>query len=341
MIMSKANESDLTAQQFSSTGDSKKSSTRRPAWNWSPDGPIEIYPLFSWPPKPFKTLKWLVTSYLAFSSPVLILMMTLVTWFFLTPALAEMAQLRPGWVLLIYARNLGLMFAVAGGLHLYFYIWRKQGDRLKFDRREMARGNRVFKFNDQVLDNMYWTLLYGVTLWSAYEVLFFWAAANQWIPLMFWSDHPVWFVLLLVLIPVWSSFHFYWTHRFLHWKPVYRTVHSRHHTNVNVGPWSGLSMHPVEILIYFSSVLIHLVVASSPFHMLYHMQYLTFNAVTSHTGYDSLLVRERKLVPLGRFHHQLHHRYFECNYGNLYIPFDKWFGSFHDGTPQAHKKIFG
>lgn len=46
--------------------------------------------------------------------------------------------------------------------------------------------------------------------------------------------------------------------------------------------------------------------------------------------------------------HYLHHRYFECNYGSLEIPWDKWFGSFHDGTVQAnesmrerHKRIMG
>ncbi len=38
-------------------------------------------------------------------------------------------------------------------------------------------------------------------------------------------------------------------------------------------------------------------------------------------------------------HHQMHHRYFECNYGNLEVPWDKWFGSFHDGTETAHEQM--
>jgi sterol desaturase/sphingolipid hydroxylase (fatty acid hydroxylase superfamily) len=32
----------------------------------------------------------------------------------------------------------------------------------------------------------------------------------------------------------------------------------------------------------------------------------------------------------------MHHRYFECNYGNLEVPWDKMFGSFHDGTDESH-----
>ena len=44
-------------------------------------------------------------------------------------------------------------------------------------------------------------------------------------------------------------------------------------------------------------------------------------------------------MALGTFHHQMHHRYFECNYGNLEMPWDKWFGSFHDGTDEAHVRM--
>ena len=42
---------------------------------------------------------------------------------------------------------------------------------------------------------------------------------------------------------------------------------------------------------------------------------------------------------LGNFHHQLHHRYFNCNYGNEFVPCDRWFGSEHDGTPEATQKM--
>ena len=38
----------------------------------------------------------------------------------------------------------------------------------------------------------------------------------------------------------------------------------------------------------------------------------------------------------GGYFHYLHHRYFDCNYGNEGVPLDKWFGSLHDGSPAAH-----
>jgi len=153
---------------------------------------------------------------------------------------------------------------------------------------------------------------------------------------LYWSDNPIWFILLFLLTPIWISFHFYWVHRWLHWPPLYRLAHALHHRNTNVGPWSGLSMHPVEHVIFFSSILIHFILPSSPVHILFHMQHQSLTAATSHTGYEAMLIKDKKHLALGTFHHQMHHRYFDCNYGNLEMPWDKWFGSFHDGTEESH-----
>ena len=163
--------------------------------------------------------------------------------------------------------------------------------------------------------------------------------ANGYAPMLTWAAHPIWFVALFVVIPVWESFYFYWIHRMLHIPFLYRHVHALHHRNINVGPWSGLSMHPVEHVIFLGSVLIHFVVAAHPVHILFHLQYYALTAATTHTGFESLLVKDKSRLKLGTFHHQMHHRYFECNYGSLEIPWDKLFGSFHDGTAASDARI--
>jgi sterol desaturase/sphingolipid hydroxylase (fatty acid hydroxylase superfamily) len=96
-------------------------------------------------------------------------------------------------------------------------------------------------------------------------------------------------------------------------------------------------MHPVELILYLSSILVHLIVTGHPIHMLFNMYFTTLGAVTSHTGYSSLLFKDRAVVDLGDFHHQLHHRYFDGNYGNRGVPLDKWFGSFRGGATQASR----
>ena len=308
-------------------------------WNWHPNLPIPNSPVFAWPPKPVAAVKWLASYWLALSMVVIEVATACLVWFLLQPGPAWTKTLAADWIALMYLRNLALMFIVAGGLHLFFYTLRRQGDRHKFDRRGLAKNKTAFTWRDQVLDNMFWTCVSGVTVWTAVEVLYVWARSNGLVPTTSFTGNPIWFVAWFVLIPIWSSFHFYWIHRALHWPPLYRLVHSLHHRNISIGPWSGISMHPVEHLMYFSSALIHFIVASHPVHFFFHMHLQALNPAASHSGYDGLLVDNKRRIKLGDFFHQLHHRYFECNYGTAEMPWDKWFGSFHDGTPEALKRI--
>jgi Delta7-sterol 5-desaturase len=98
-------------------------------------------------------------------------------------------------------------------------------------------------------------------------------------------------------------------------------------------------LHWIEHVLYFSTTVIHLVVPSHPIHVIFHLCFAALAAGTTHTGYGDLLVKGRPAVGLGDFFHQVHHRYFDCNYGNATMPWDSWFGSFHDGTPEATARL--
>ncbi len=304
-------------------------------WNWQPSLPLENGPLFVWPPRPLKAAQWLVGLWLPFTDRTAILLIAGAAWFFCHPALAQCQTLAFDWIAQIYLRNLALTILVAGGLHLYLFRFARQGPMRKFEAKDPTGQHRRFTFGSQLLDNMVWTLASGVTVLSAYEVAMMWAMANGYLPTLAWEDNPVWFVVWFLLIPHWSSFHFYWVHRLLHWPPLYRLAHSLHHRNITVGPWSGFSFHPIEHLIFVSSVLIHLLVASHPLHLIFHLQYKSLLSVTAHAGFEKLLLTGKKGMALGDYFHQLHHRHFECNYGSPDIPLDKWFGTFHDGSETA------
>jgi len=75
--------------------------------------------------------------------------------------------------------------------------------------------------------------------------------------------------------------------------------------------------------------------ASHPIRIMFHALYLGPGAAMTHTGYENLLIKDKKRLALGTFYHQLHHRYYECNYGNEEMPWDRWFGTFHDGSQLA------
>ena len=90
----------------------------------------------------------------------------------------------------------------------------------------------------------------------------------------FWG----WFVLMLLIAPIIHMLHFYVGHRLLHVKALYKHVHSLHHRNVQVGPWSGLSMHPVEHVIYFSTIVVQWLIALHPLNALHQIHLAAFPA---------------------------------------------------------------
>lgn len=309
-------------------------------WAYQPPLPLQEVPVFVWPPRIREAIGYFFSKTYLFSFLIPFGALATFTWYFLQPAMHACATLEPGWIAQLFARNFILITLVAGALHLYFHVFKLQGSQKKFDREDMQRRNPRFLGNDQVLDNMFWTLASGVTVWTAYEVLFFWAYANNVLPhYLDIRNHPVAFVILLLLIPFWSSLHFHFVHRLLHHRALFKVAHAVHHRNVNLGPWSGLSMHPIEHLLYLSSVLIHLVIPSHPLHIIFHMQFISIGASTGHTGFESITFRGKPLIFLTAFHHQLHHRFLDCNYGNQIVGADRWFGCDHDGTPHRAAQV--
>jgi len=307
--------------------------------DWSPATPIALAPINHWPPRPALVVKWLfgfpgyLWPYNAFWLAV-----TLVTWAYLTPDLAAMKTFEVWWLALLALRNLAFVSVLFGGMHFYFYVRKGQGTRLRVTDRPLASNSRRFLFRDQVRDNMFRSLVYGVPTITAYEAVTYWAFANGYLglfevqsPVLFWA----WFGVLLVLAPVIHALHFYFGHRLLHAKWLYKPVHAVHHRNVEVGPWSGLAMHPVEHLVYFSTVVVQWLVAMHPVNALYQIHLAAFYPALGHSGFDKLMLGRKLPIDGGGYFHYLHHKYFECNYGGSLLPLDKLFGTFHDGTPEA------
>ena len=306
-------------------------------WNWHPELPLRDESMFNWRRGPLYALRVLFNSWLPITDRLIVVGVAVLTWFFLSPSLETTKTFAFDWVAFVYLRNLALMALVAGGMHLYLYTFKRQGNHLRYDVRPFHKKNALFTFNSQFRDNVFWSVASGVTIWTTYEVLGLWAYANGYMPMLSFAEHPIWFVLWFVFLPMYGVFHFYWIHRLLHWGPLYTKVHALHHRNINVGPWSGMSMHPIEHVGYLSSVLIHVVLASHPIHFIFQLQQKVLLAISSHAGYEVVTKGEGSDAGLkvGDFFHQLHHRYFECNYGEPEVPCDKWFGTFHDGTEEA------
>lgn len=306
---------------------------------WQPAGGVAMVPLFAWPPKPLATLKWLVglPGYLL-PWNVFYAGTALVAWLSLMPGMAAMRTLEAGWIAHFLILNAALVFVFTGAWHLRLYLRRAQGTAFKYDE-SWPKSGAAFLFGDQHIDNTIWTMLSAVPVMTAYMALTLWAMANGVVPYVAWADHPVYLALVMLATQWFRDVHFYAIHRLLHWPPLYRWVHHLHHKNANPGPWSGLAMHPVEHVLYFSSVLIHWVVPSHPLLVVYHLVAAAFGPARDHCGFATVVVGGKPRIPAASYMHYLHHRYFEVNYGDSMTPIDWWVGTGHDGSRGAHEAM--
>jgi sterol desaturase/sphingolipid hydroxylase (fatty acid hydroxylase superfamily) len=316
--------------------DDSKVGTEDSRGYWVPNDRVSYGPVFEWPPRPKVLFKWFF-GFPGYFLPwnVLYAVAAVGIWLYLTPPLDTFQTFSFGWAGLILLRNLVLTVAVYGAWHMWLYAWRKQGAVFKYNRKWPSEKSSVFLFNNQTYDNIFWTLVSGVPIWTAYELLLLWAYANGYAPMINPSEHPVGFVALFFLVPLVHEVGFYFAHRLLHWPPLYRVAHKLHHRNVNPGPWSGLSMHPIEHVIYFSTILLFFIIPSHPIHMINLASRLGLAPAQGHTGFDRVVVGEETAMNTSYYAHYLHHRYFEVNYSDGMVPLDKWFGSFHDGSAEA------
>ena len=298
--------------------------------DWAPSKPLEPGPLLAIPPRPLAVLKWLPNYFLPWN--VLFFGLALVFWTWLTPDLQTLKTLSIGWIAYLLIRNMGLVLLFYGAMELRLYIKRRQGNHFKYNGKWPSESpSDVFMFGSQNIDNMIRTFVSGIPIWTAYEVLILWCFANGWGAWLTWADNKWWLLAFGLVMPIIHELHFFCIHRLIHVPFLYKWVHSVHHNSVNPSPWSSLSMHPIEHLLYWSGSLIHLIVPSHPLLALYHLHIAGTGAVVGHIGFDKIEVGD-KAMDTHAYAHYLHHKFFEVNYADGSLPLDQWFGTWHDGT---------
>lgn len=60
-------------------------------------------------------------------------------------------------------------------------------------------------------------------------------------------------LLVIAMLDVLHDAWFYWTHRLLHWAPLYRHVHYIHHKSNVPCAFTGYSFHVIEAAIVFAN----------------------------------------------------------------------------------------
>ena len=317
--------------------DDLKYGARDKRGNWTPNRRLRIAPF--WEGRFGQTGRFLVE----FTWPwnAFHMATALLYWAFVIPDVATMKTLSWGWALWLFSVNAAGIFAMYGAIELFYYRKRIQGKRFKFNGEFPSENpSEVFWFKSQNLDNFLRSLFFGIPVWTAVEVLVLWCFANTWGAWLNWDDNWIWLSALVVLVPAIHEIHFFCIHRLIHTPLLYKRIHSVHHNSINPSPWSSLSMHPVEHLLYFGEIIWHLIIPSHPVVMLFNSHVVGYGAVNGHIGFDKLELTDEKALDSHAYAHYLHHKLFEVNYGgDGLVPLDKWFGCWHDGSTEADERM--
>lgn len=240
------------------------------------------------------------------------------------------------WMWPILARNLLAAWTICG-----FWDWFLYFSPLKNKLHKFKLNPEYPSFN-QLKHDAFYTTTAMFTAWAVEVIMcHLWASGTVAFQKDMWET-PLVSLLWIITITHWRVPHFYLIHRGMHpWKTtaipdigkvLYRHVHALHHKSYNPTAFSGTNMHPVESTLYWTAALIPVVFGGHPLLFLGCIVDCAVGAWLGHDGFQ--------FPGSGDYFHQLHHTHFDCNYGAMHVPMDKWFGSFASCKGDI-KKIWG
>ncbi|OYU97461.1 MAG: sterol desaturase [Bacteroidetes bacterium B1(2017)] len=214
-------------------------------------------------------------------------------------------------------------FVMAGLAYFVFYVWKKEA----FAARKLS-ASPIPK--GQIIKELAYSCstltIFCLLSWFIFKLYYLgytriYAGLNQHSWLYFFGS-----IVGMVLL---HDVYFYWTHRLIHWKRLYKWVHQVHHQSVLPNPFSAFSFHPFEAIL--AAGIVPLIVFSFPVHpyaLFIFLGYMTFINVMGHLGYEIFSQKFRRSI-LGKYqntgtHHSMHHQNAKVNFGLYFTFWDKW-----------------
>jgi sterol desaturase/sphingolipid hydroxylase (fatty acid hydroxylase superfamily) len=217
---------------------------------------------------------------------------------------------------------------LAGATWLVFYVVFRAALRHRRVSRQDPTGRQVGR---EVLHSLRSIAIFGLVTGA---VVF--AATSGWTRL-YWRVGEygwVWLVLSVGVMVLLHDTYFYWTHRLMHHRLLYRLFHRTHHRSLSPTPWAAYAFSPAEALVQAGiGPLIVFTIPTHPIAFATFMAWqLAFN-VLGHCGYEILprwFLRSGAGVVLNSVtHHALHHEKFTANFGLYFNVWDRLMGTNH------------
>ncbi|MEQ8238830.1 MAG: sterol desaturase family protein [Cyclobacteriaceae bacterium] len=142
-----------------------------------------------------------------------------------------------------------------------------------------------------------------------------------------WSAYPYWTIPLGIIAALFiHETMYYWLHRWMHHRSVFKWVHQVHHQSLVTSSWTAFSFHPIEGMLQLLMLAVIVVVVPLHYFILVGLLIaMTLSSIVNHSGVDFYPKKGsfRKWI-IGAKHHALHHQHFDHNYGLYFTFWDHW-----------------
>jgi lathosterol oxidase len=212
-----------------------------------------------------------------------------------------------------------MYMAYTGSFYLVFYVWKNK----KF---WYAKIQQLYPEKKAVVREIKYSLS-TIFIFTIVIALVVWARKSGLTRFYepFDKHGYTYFFLSIVLMIFVHDTYFYWTHRMMHWKPLFKRVHKTHHLSTTPTPFAAYAFHPLEAFVEVG--ILPLIAFTIPYDrsaiVIFGVYSLLLN-VTGHLGFE-LFPKGFATHKLFKWHntsthHNMHHRFVKCNYG-LYFNF--------------------
>lgn len=211
---------------------------------------------------------------------------------------------------------------IAGAAFLYFWVWKKDswGDR-RIQHEFPDKSKMWYEVRYSFLSFAVFTLL-GVGIMFARQ-----AGLTKIYTSISDYGWAYFFASIVIMVLVHDTY-FYWAHRFMHIPGIYQYTHKVHHNSKNPSPWASFSFHPSEAVL--EMIITPIFIFTMPVHpvaLMVFMMFMTMMNVLGHLGYElypSGFTRSKwTLWNNTSTHHNMHHKYVNCNYGLYFNWWDR------------------
>lgn len=226
--------------------------------------------------------------------------------------------------------DLGRYLIAAGALSFILWAFGKWSAA----RRIQSRKAGFADYRREFLSSMRTVLVFGLTTISTVLL-----EASGWITVMTGEiSWPLFMVQLLAMIVAHDAY-FYWMHRWLHTKTMFRFSHLHHHKSRTPTPWAAYSFSSFEAMAEAAFVPIYLFIISVlfggmyPFAIFLFLAHMIVRNVMGHAGVELFPAGWTRNKYVGWIttttHHDLHHSQGKSNFGLYFTWWDRMMGTEH------------